>query len=77
MITLKVKDYQARVLDSLRDFSVVAPRPGGPDEAFKAVQLRNHRQPSPYVPVQADLAPGMPYVCLRVSRGEYNGAQSL
>ena len=68
MITLK--DYQNRVLDSLRDFLRQCSKDGRPESAFQAVQLRNNAPPVPYIPVQAaGLAPGMPYVCLRVPTG--------
>ena len=62
MITLK--DYQTRVLDSLRDFLRQCSKDGRPESAFLAVQVRNNAPPVPYFPVQAaGLAPGMPYVC--------------
>jgi type III restriction enzyme len=68
MITLK--DYQSRVLDSLRDFLRQCSKDRRPESAFQAVQLRNNAPPVPYIPVQAaGLAPGMPYVCLRVPTG--------
>ncbi len=68
MITLK--DYQERVLDSLRDFFRRCSKDRHPEAAFQAVQLRNNRQPVPYLPVAvAGLSPGMPYVCLRVPTG--------
>ena len=66
-----LKDYQNRVLDSLRDFFRQCSKDGRPEAAFQAVQLRNDvRQPVPYLPVAvAGLSPGMPYVCLRVPTG--------
>jgi type III restriction enzyme len=68
MITLK--DYQSRVLDSLRDFFRQCSKDGRPEAAFQTVQLRNGRTPLPYIPVTAaGLAAGMPYVCLRVPTG--------
>ena len=68
MITLK--DYQARVLESLGDFFRQCSKDGRPEAAFQGVQLRNNRPPVPYIPVQmAGLAAGMPYVCLRVPTG--------
>ncbi|MFZ2422005.1 MAG: hypothetical protein WA029_12755, partial [Anaerolineae bacterium] len=61
MITLK--DYQARVLDSLRAFFRQCAREGRPEAAFAAIQLRNGQVPVPYLPVSAaGLAAGMPYV---------------
>ena len=68
MITLK--DYQIRVLDSLREFLRQCSKDGRPDAAFQSVQIMNARQPVPYIPVHAaGLLPGMPYVCLRVPTG--------
>jgi type III restriction enzyme len=68
MITLK--DYQIRVLDSLRDFFRQCSKNGHPEAAFQSVQLKNNTIPVPYLPVHAaGLASGMPYVCLRVPTG--------
>lgn len=68
MITLK--EYQQRVLDSLRDFLRQTSRDGRPENAFQAAQLKQGRSPVAYLPVQAaGLTPGMPYVCLRVPTG--------
>jgi type III restriction enzyme len=68
MITLK--DYQIRVLDSLRDFFRQCSKDGRPEAAFQEVQIRNSHHPIPYIPVHASgLQPGMPYVCLRVPTG--------
>lgn len=65
-----LKDYQTRVLDSLRDFFRQCSKDGRPEAAFQAVQLRNGRTPAPYIPVSAaGLTPEMPYVCLRVPTG--------
>jgi type III restriction enzyme len=67
---IALKDYQTRVLDSLREFFRQCSKDGQPEPAFRAVQLRNNRQPVQYIPVNtAGLAPGMPYVCLRVPTG--------
>ena len=68
MITLK--EYQNRVLDSLRDFFRQCSKDGRPESAFQAVQLRNNSTPVPYIPVRAaGLAADMPYACLRVPTG--------
>ena len=48
MITLK--DYQSRVLDSLRDFFRQCSKDGRPEAAFQAVQLRNGRMPGALYP---------------------------
>jgi len=68
MITLK--NYQNRVLDSLREFLRQCSKYGDPAAAFQHVQLRNYGQSQHYVPVQMlGLTSGMPYVCLRVPTG--------
>ncbi|MCX5723756.1 MAG: DEAD/DEAH box helicase family protein [Nitrospirae bacterium] len=68
MITLK--DYQERVLDSLREFFRVAARTCDPDSAFREVTRRVFGEAMPYFPVSvAGLEPRMPYVCLRVPTG--------
>ena len=68
MITLK--DYQNRVLDSLREFFRQCSRDGSPETAFQRVQAQNGHLPTPYLPVSAaGLTPGMPYICLRVPTG--------
>lgn len=68
MITLK--DYQVRVLDSLREFFRDSSKDGHPEHAYQRVQIRNSRKPTPYFPVNAPgLSSGMPYICLRVPTG--------
>jgi type III restriction enzyme len=68
MITLK--NYQTRVLDSLRDFFRQCSKDGHPEAAFQKILIRNNQPLTPYIPVQAaGLTPGMPYVCLRVPTG--------
>lgn len=68
MITLK--DYQVRVLDTLRDFFRECSSTGRPEEAFRRVQLAANLSPVPYIPIQsAGLEPGMPYACMRVPTG--------
>lgn len=68
MITLK--DYQVRVLDSLRGFFRQCSKDGHPEVAFEDTQRRNGQEPVPYLPVRAEgLSPGMPYICLRVPTG--------
>ncbi|HXR04919.1 MAG TPA: DEAD/DEAH box helicase family protein [Verrucomicrobiae bacterium] len=64
------KNYQTRVLDSLRDFFRQCSRDGHPEAAFQKVLAQNNQPLMPYIPVQAaGLTPGMPYVCLRVPTG--------
>jgi type III restriction enzyme len=68
MITLK--DYQTRVLDSLREFFRLAARDRDPDSAFRDVTRRVYGEAMPYFPVSvAGLESRMPYVCLRVPTG--------
>lgn len=68
MITLK--DYQQRVLDSLRDFLRQCARDRHPSAAFQRALERNAAPMLPYIPVAASgLEAEMPYVCLRVPTG--------
>jgi type III restriction enzyme len=63
MITLK--DYQNRVLDSLREFFRLCSKTGSPSDAFFTVTGGMQ-----YLPIHAaGLARDMPYVCLRVPTG--------
>ena len=67
---IALKDYQERVLESLRDFFRQCARDGQPERAYQAVQLRYTTSPAPYLPVNVSGLPGeMPYVCLRVPTG--------
>ena len=67
---IALKDYQERVLESLRDFFKQCARDGQPERAYQAVQLRYTTSPVPYLPVNVAGLPGeMPYVCLRVPTG--------
>lgn len=67
---IALKDYQERVLDSLREFFIQCARDGRPEAAYQAVQLRYTPNPVPYLPVSAaGLPSAMPYVCLRVPTG--------
>lgn len=68
MITLK--DYQHRVLDSLREFFRICARVRRPAQAFQEVLSHHSRTIMPYMPVNsAGLAADMPYICLRVPTG--------
>ncbi len=63
MITLK--DYQNRVLNSLREFFRLCSKTGSPSDAFYTVTGGDQ-----YLPIHAaGLARDMPYVCLRVPTG--------
>jgi type III restriction enzyme len=65
-----LKDYQQRVLDSLRDFLRLCAANRNPSPAFQRVLEKNGGQILPYIPVAASgLEPDMPYVCLRVPTG--------
>ena len=67
---IALKDYQNRVLESLRDFFRLTARGGDPGPAFTEISTRTFGIPMPYVPVSvAGLEAGMPYVCLRVPTG--------
>ena len=67
---IALKDYQHRVLGSLRDFFRQCSKEGRPEGAFETVQLKNSGRLVPYLPVlAAGLTPGIPYVCLRVPTG--------
>lgn len=67
MITLK--DYQERVLESLREFFRRTSGTGDPASAFRETTSRLG-ETAPYLPVSAaGLGAGMPYVCLRVPTG--------
>jgi len=67
---LVLKDYQNRVLDSLRQFFRECAQSGRPAEAFQSTLIANHQPLRPYVPVlDPGLDPQMPYVCIRVPTG--------
>lgn len=65
-----LKDYQNRVLDSLREFFHSCASDGSPAAAFRRVQELTGQKPTNYLPVVgADLSPETPYICLRVPTG--------
>jgi type III restriction enzyme len=67
---IALKDYQHRVLDSLRDFLRQCSEGGLPEAAFQAVLERNEMPVVPYFSAQAaGLTQNLPYVCLRVPTG--------
>lgn len=67
---IALKDYQIRVLDSLREFFRLTARSGDPSGSFSEVTQRTLGVPAPYFPVPvAGLGSGMPYVCVRVPTG--------
>jgi len=64
------KEYQNRVLGSLRNFLHACGNGDAPAKAFHAVATSNGGQFFEYQPVRAaGLSPEMPYVCLRVPTG--------
>ena len=67
---IALKDYQDRVLESLRGFLRDCARGFRPETAFQSALSRNGGAMAPYIPVQTEgLAPGLPYVCLRLPTG--------
>ena len=67
---IALKDYQNRVLDSLREFFRLCSKNGSPAEAFREVCAQNGTGNGLYLPIHAaGLARDMPYVCLRVPTG--------
>lgn len=67
---IALKDYQERVLESLRGFLRDCARGLRPESAFQAALSKNGGAMAPYIPVQAEgLEPGLPYVCLRLPTG--------
>lgn len=67
---ISLKDYQLRVLESLRDFFRIAARLQNPESAFREITERTFGAALPYIPVcAAGMKPQMPYVCLRVPTG--------
>ena len=67
---ISLKNYQSRVLDSLRDFFRIAAREQNPEPAFREITARTFGTATPYIPVSvAGMKPQMPYVCLRVPTG--------
>jgi len=67
---IALKDYQERVLESLREFFRLTARNQNPESAFREVTQRVFQTAQPYITVaMAGLDPGMPYVCLRVPTG--------
>lgn len=67
---LVLKDYQNRVLDSLRSFFRESALSRNPAEAFQSCLVQNRQQMRTYIPVlDPGLHPQMPYVCIRVPTG--------
>ena len=66
---IALKDYQHRVLDSLRKFLRRSSQTGNPETAFREVTQENLGQPVPYQHVEVAGLSNLPYVCLRVPTG--------
>ena len=67
---IQLKDYQLRVLDTLRKYLNDVSRTGDPAMAFREHQHAVGPKAYGYIPVQAQgLSSDMPYVCLRVPTG--------
>jgi len=67
---ITLKDYQERVLESLREFFRLTAQTGKPDTASRDTTRKLYGEAMPYLPVSAiGLENGMPYVCLRVPTG--------
>lgn len=65
-----LKGYQARALDSLKDFMTLCAAGVAPAKAFETTQLKFGAPRQEYSPVTSPgLAPQMPSVCLRVPTG--------
>ena len=64
---LVLKDYQQRVLDSLRDYFKECVKIGNADTAFYEITRQVFGTGIPYRKV--DELPGLPYICLRIPTG--------
>jgi type III restriction enzyme len=67
---IQLKDYQDRVLGSLRAFLKLSAQTGHPADAFREVTEQVYGEPLTYIhATAAGLPADMPYVCLRVPTG--------
>ena len=66
---IALKDYQLRVLDSLRAFLKRCSQTGSADAAFVEVTRDVYGYSLPYHHVEAAGLSNLPYVCLRVPTG--------
>lgn len=67
---IQLKDYQDRVLGSLRTFLKRSAQTGHPADAFREVTEQVYGEPLTYIhATAAGLPADMPYVCLRVPTG--------
>jgi type III restriction enzyme len=66
---MQLKDYQLRVLDSLREFFKECSKSGQPATAFQKVLRQNGSPYMPYLGVGTPELAQVPYVCLRLPTG--------
>ena len=66
---IQLKDYQHRVLDSLREFLSECARTHEPDAAYEHVTAKVYGQPLSYNQISDPRFARMPYVCVRVPTG--------
>lgn len=67
---IELKDYQERVLDSLRQFLKLCSQTGNAEAAFRQVTMdEDTGEYVPYTPVNVAGLSELPYVCLRVPTG--------
>jgi type III restriction enzyme len=66
---IELKDYQVRVLESLREFFKECSKNGHPAQAFQKVLQLNGSPIMPYLSVPSQELAGTPYICLRVPTG--------
>jgi type III restriction enzyme len=66
---IQLKDYQHRVLDSLREFLSECARTHDPENSFEAITAKVYGRPLGYIQVPDPRFARMPYVCVRVPTG--------
>ncbi|MEI6083351.1 MAG: DEAD/DEAH box helicase family protein [Verrucomicrobiota bacterium] len=68
-MNVALKDYQQRVLDSLREYLRESVRAKSPRDTFERMVKRSDGTFQQYFPVPMPELSGLPYVCLRVPTG--------
>ncbi|MBM3859492.1 MAG: restriction endonuclease subunit R [Verrucomicrobia bacterium] len=68
-MNVTLKDYQQRVLDSLREYLRESVRTKSPRDTFEKMVKRSDGTFQQYFPVPMPELSGLPYVCLRVPTG--------
>jgi type III restriction enzyme len=66
---IQLKEYQHRVLESLRDFLAHCTRHHAPDSAYADVTSKVYGRPLTYIQIPDPRFAKMPYVCIRVPTG--------